>query len=131
MGERQRDHAAEKAFADLATTVIETVSSGAAEVAIHQRLIDLARRCGEHRDERITKSLTRIPPTLARLVNAMAAALLLLIFVYPFQHWLAAIACLVLLWIILFLADVVMMDTDNPFHGICNVSAKPFTDLLQ
>src|SRR5271163_4305731 len=47
-----------------------------------QRLIDIAREAGEHRDERITKSLTRIPPTLMGFVNALSTALLVLVFVY-------------------------------------------------
>jgi hypothetical protein len=130
LGEERRDPATEKAFDDLAAAVVETVP-GEGEAAVHQRLIALIGKCGEHRDERITKSLTRIPPTLVQLVNAMAAALLLLVLLYPFQHWAAGFACLAILWVILFLADTVMMDTDNPFQGICNVSAKPFSDLLQ
>jgi hypothetical protein len=35
-----------------------------------------------------------------------------------------------LLAIVLFLADLVVTDTDNRFQGICNVSPKPCLDLL-
>jgi hypothetical protein len=97
---------------------------------MHERLIDMARRTSEHRDDRIAKSLTQIPPTLIRLVDTMASALLLLVFLYPFRHWLAGLACFGLLALVLFLANLVMRDTDNPFNGIWNVSSKPFSDLL-
>ena len=131
LSERRRDLQTEKAFSELMALVIDMTPAGPVESAVHQRLIDIMRKAGEHRDERITKSLTRIPPTLVRLVNVMAAVLLLLVFVYPFQHWIAGIACFCVLAVVLFLADLVMTDTDNPFQGICNVSARPFLDLLQ
>jgi hypothetical protein len=111
-------------------TVVQIVPENAAQEIIHGRLIDIARRTGEHRDERITKSLTQIPPTLIRLVDTMAGALLALVFVYPFHHWLAGFTCFGLLALVLFLANLVMRDTDNPFEGIWNVSPKPFSDLL-
>src|SRR5207244_4064203 len=92
LGERRKDRQTEKAFAELMTAIIELPPAAALDAAAHQRLIEIARRVGEHRDERVSKSLTRIPNTLSRLVNTMAAALLLLVFVYPFQHWGAGIA---------------------------------------
>jgi hypothetical protein len=60
----------------------------------------------------------------------MAVALLLLIFVYPFHHGLAGGACFALIALVLFFANLVMTDTDNPFKGVCNVSPQPFSDLL-
>jgi hypothetical protein len=60
----------------------------------------------------------------------LVAAHLLLVFVYPCRHWLAGLACFSLLDLVIFLANLVMRDTDNPFYGIWNVSSKPFSDLL-
>jgi hypothetical protein len=128
LAERRRDRQTEKAFMELITAVIE-MTPAAGQEAGHQRLIEIGRRAGEHRDERIAKSMTRVPATLERLVNTMAAALLLLVFVYPFQHWGAGLVCFAVLATVLFLADLVMTDTDNPFQGICNVSPQPFLDL--
>jgi len=82
-----------------------------------------------NRDDRIAKSLTQIPPTLIRLVDTLAGALLL-VFVYPFRHWLAGLACFSLLALVIFLANLAIRDTDNPFNGIWNLSSKPFSDLL-
>jgi len=128
---RRRDQRCEKAFAEIVDAVLSARRSTAEEEAAFQRLTDIAQHAGQHRDERITKSLTRIPSTLISLVHTMARVLLLLVFVYPFHQWLAGLACFMLLALVLFLANLVMQDTDNPFEGVCNVSPEPFGDLLQ
>jgi len=130
LGDRRRDKQTEKSFGDLVDIVVQIVPATPAQASIHARLIDIARKTAEHRDERLTKSLTQIPPTLIRLVDTMAGALLLLIFLYPFHHWLAGFTCFGILALVIFLANLVMRDTDNPFNGIWNVSPKPFSDLL-
>jgi hypothetical protein len=129
LAQRRRDRAIDKAFSELVDTVLRTVPSGPTEYDVHQRLIDMVRKAGEHRDERVAKSLTRIPPTLERLVFTMAGVLLLLVFVYPFHHPVAGFVCFLLVAIVLFLARLVMTDTDNPFEGVCNVSPQRFGEL--
>jgi hypothetical protein len=59
----------------------------------------------------------------------MEIALLLLVFFYPFHDWIAGMCCFLLVAVILFLANLVMTDTDNPFKGVYNVNPKPFLDL--
>jgi Protein of unknown function (DUF4239) len=129
LGERSRDKAAEQAFSELMDAVLHISPATAEEGVVYQRLIDIVREAGEHRDERLTKSLTQIPATLFHLVHTMAIALLVLVFFYPFHHWVAGLCCFALVAIILFLANLVMADLDNPFLGIYNVSPKPFSDL--
>ena len=129
LGERSKDPQTERAFTNLMNAVIRAVPANPAEEQIHLRLIEIVRRAGEHRDERIAKSLTQIPPTLVHLVNAMSIALLLLVFVYPFHGGLIGFSCFVLFAVVLFGANLVMMDTDNPFKGICNLSPQAFLDL--
>jgi hypothetical protein len=129
LGERRKDPQTEKAFTVLMNAVIRAVPANPTEEQMHARLIDIVRRAGEHRDDRIAKSLTQIPPTLVRLVNAMAIALLLLVFVYPFHRGPIGFSCFVLFAGILFSANVVMMDLDNPFQGLHNVSPETFSDL--
>ena len=92
-------------------------------------MIDIARKTGERRGERVTKSLTRIPPTMFWFVNTIAAALVLLVFVYPFHHRGAGIVFLALVAVLLLLANFVMRDMDNPLNGAWNVSSKPFSEL--
>lgn len=129
LSQGRRDQQAEKAFEEVMSEVIGTKPAGSQEEAVYHRLVDIVRLAGEHRDERVTRSLTRIPGTLLRLVATIAAALLLLVFVYPFQHMAAGMACWVLVNLVLSLARLVMLDTDNPFDGICNVSAQPFAEV--
>jgi len=129
LGEHRRDQSSEKAFSALIHTVLKTQPANPAEEALIERLIDIVRKVGEQRDERIAKSLTRIPPTLLGLVRVMAIALLVLVFFFPFHCWIAGMGCMAVLTIILFLSNLVMTDTDNPFEGIFNVSPRPFTEL--
>lgn len=129
LGQRERDPATEKHFTTLMTVVIRNVPANAEEEVIQQRLIDIAREAGEHRDERITKSLTRIPPTLMGFVHAMSAALGALAFVYPFHNPWAGTACFTLVAAVLILANIVMTDLDNPFNGVYNLSSEPFSRL--
>lgn len=131
LGKREGDPATENCFIRLMTVVIRTAPANPEEATIQKRLIDIAREAGEHRDERITKSLTRIPPTLTGFVNAMSTALLVLVFVYPFHNPSAGAACFVLVAMVLILGNTVMTDLDNPFNGVYNVSSEPFSRLAQ
>jgi hypothetical protein len=129
LAERRREKSAEQAFSEVLDAVLEIAPAGAREEAVHQQLIDIVRAAGEHRDERLTKSLTQIPATLIHLVRTMAIALSLLVFFYPFHHAIAGVCCFLVVLAILLLANLVMMDTDNPFQGVYNVSPKPFSEL--
>ena len=129
LAERKADANTEKSFAGLMNVVMRIVPASQEEATIVGQLVEMLRRAGEHRDERIHKSLTRIPPTLAALVRGMAMVLLLLVYVYPFRRWEAGAACFVLVAVVLFLADLVMTDTDNPFEGVCNIGPEPYSAL--
>jgi hypothetical protein len=129
LGDGRRDKRTEELFVQLIGVVVETAPSNEAEQAIHIRLLDMVQRTGDRRDERVAKSLTRMPPTLAALVNTVAGVLVLSIFVYPFRYWVAGALCLTLAACVIWLANLVMMDTDNPLKGIWNVSPQPFADL--
>ena len=129
LGERRRDKATEQAFSEVLDVVLHVVPGTPEAAAVHQRLIDIAREAAGHRDERLTKSLTKIPATLLHLVHTMEIGLLLLVFSYPFHNWAAGEFCFLLVAVVLFLANLVMTDTDNPFQGVYNVSPRPFLDL--
>jgi Protein of unknown function (DUF4239) len=129
LGEGREDQGSEKAFALVAGAIVHAAPASPTEQSAHQRLIDIMRKLAEQRDERIAKSLTRIPTTLLLLVRTMVALLLLLIFVYPFHSWMVGALGFSAVAIVLFFSNLVMTDTDNPFDGVFNVSAKPFSDL--
>ena len=129
LGERRKDQPTEKSFAALIGTVVRTSPGTPAEEVTHERLVDVVRKLAAQRDERIARSLTRIPPTLLGLVRTMVVALLLLVFIYPFHSGIIGAACFAAVAIILFLSHLVMTDTDNPFDGVFNVSPQPFSEL--
>ena len=129
LGDGRRDKRTEELFVQLIGVVVETAPNNEAEQAIHVRLLDMVQRTGDRRDERVAKSLTRMPPTLAALVNTVAGVLVVSIFVYPFRFWVTGALCFTLAACVIWLANLVMMDTDNPLKGIWNVSAQPFADL--
>jgi len=129
LGEGRTDKRTGELFANWLGSVIEAKSSTEVQREIHGRLLEMAQRTSQFRDERVSKSLTRMPPTLSGLVRSIAAALLLLIFVYPFQYEVSGAFCFVLVSVVVFLANYVMSDTDNPIKGVWNVSPRPFTTL--
>ncbi|MGO9261300.1 MAG: hypothetical protein ACLQU1_34080 [Bryobacteraceae bacterium] len=129
LGEGRTDKQADELFVEILSSVVDANPSTEAQKLIHVRLLEMAQRTGTYRDERVAKSLTRMPPTLSGLVRSIAAVLLLLIFVYPFLYEITGAVCFVLVSVVVFLANLVMTDTDNPIQGIWNVSPKPFAGL--
>jgi hypothetical protein len=127
LGDGRGDPQADQIFSRLLATVVEASPRTDEERRMHDRVIDMVQKAGERRDERVSKSLTRIPPTLIALVNTIASVLLLLVFMYPFRYWYTGAGGFVLVAALLLLANFVMMDTDNPLKGFWNVSPAPFS----
>jgi VIT1/CCC1 family predicted Fe2+/Mn2+ transporter len=129
LGEGRTDKQANELFVEILAGVVEAKPATEAQKLIHARLLEMAQQTASYRGERVAKSLTRMPPTLSGLVQSIAAVLLLLVFAYPFQDEITGALCLVLVSVVLFLANFVMTDTDNPIRGVWNVSPKPFAVL--
>jgi hypothetical protein len=127
LGDGRADPQAEQIFAKLLASVVEAAPRTDPELRMHTRLIDMAQKAAERRAERVSRSLTRIPVTLSTLVKSIAVMLLVLVFVYPFHYWYTGACGFVLVAALLFMADFVMMDTDNPLKGVWNVSPRPFS----
>lgn len=130
LGEGRKERQAEEAFARLGNAVVSIEPRHANEQVLRENLFETLRTISRNRDERLAKSLTRMPPTLSGLVKLIALVLLLLIFVYPFQHAAAGAACIAVTSLVLFLANFVMTDTDNPLKGVWNVRSDAFSELL-
>ncbi len=128
LGDGQPDHQADQMFNKLLAAIMAEGQRTDEQRLVHSRLIDMAQKAGERRDERVSKSLTRIPPTLSVLVKTIAVLVFMLVFVYPFHTWYVGGCALVLVAAILLLADFVMVDTDNPLKGTWNVSPAPFAE---
>jgi len=129
LGDGRKDKQTVELFSHFVNAVVQAKLTSETEQSIYTRLVDMVQETSQRRDERVAKSLTRIPPTISSLVTTIARVLMLLVFVYPFHHWLAGATCFILVAVVLFLANLVMTDTDNPLKGIWNVSPQPFADL--
>jgi hypothetical protein len=129
LADGRKDHRAEEVFDAILDAVVEASPGNPTEQAVYVRLLDLAQRAGSIRDERVARSITRMPPTLAALVNTIASVLLLFVFAYPFVNQIVGAVCFGLVASVLFLANFVMMDTDNPLSGTFNISSRPFAEL--
>lgn len=129
LGEGRADKQSSELFVAILDSVAEAKAATETQKLIHARLIEMAQQTAACRNERVSKSMTRMPPTLSGLVRSVSAVLLLLIFVYPFESEAIGAACFVLASVVVFLANFVMLDTDNPIRGVWNVSPKPFAAL--
>jgi len=129
LADGRKDEQAEVVFAQILDAVVDAEPDNPTEQAVYTRLLDLAQRAGSLRDERVSRSVMRMPTTLAVLVNTLAGVLLLLVFAYPFVQWETGAACFVLIASVLFLGNFVVMDTDNPLRGTWNISIRPFSEL--
>jgi hypothetical protein len=130
LGQRHRDKSTEHAFSQLFGHDFADCASlrgGRRTAPATDRY--RASGWGTPRNERLTKSLTKIPATLIHLVHTLAIALALLVFLYPFHQRGAGMCCFLLVVVVLFLANLVMTDTDNPFKGVYTVNPQPFLDL--
>ncbi len=126
LGEGRTDKQADELFVEILGAVVEAKPATESQQLIPARLLEMAQQTAACRDERVAKSLTRMPPTLSGLVRSLAAVMLLLVFVYPFEYEAIGEFCFVLASVVVFLANFVMSDTDNPIRGVWNVSPKPF-----
>ena len=129
LGEGRRERQAEEAFAKLEAAVLGVTPKDVTESFLRDNLFQTLRAVSRNRDERLARSLTRMPPTLSGLVKLIAAVLLLLVFVYPFHHSVAGATFIVVAALVLFLANFVMTDTDNPLKGVWNVRPDAFSQL--
>ena len=129
LGEGRRERQAEEAFNRLTAAVADVTLKEATEPLLRDSLFDSLKTISRNRDERLAKSLTRMPPTLSGLVKLIAAVLLLVIFVYPFHNTVVGAMCLAAAATVLYLANFVMTDTDNPYKGVWNIRSDPFSQL--
>jgi uncharacterized membrane protein len=126
LGEGRPDKHSSALFAQVINSAMSATDGGG---PLHERLADLAQEAAERRAIRVSKSLTRIPPTMFWFVNLIAGTLILLLSFYPFRHWATGAICLALLATVLLIANFVMRDMDNPLTGVWNISAAPFSEL--
>ena len=122
---------AEEMFSDVTRKTFAVTPKNPKQEMFYARLLEVVDRANTFRDERVAVSIKRMPPTLLTVLDLLALAALLCMFVLPIQHWLVGVLLLGILACLFALARYVMTDMDNPFAGSWNVSPQPFKDLVR
>jgi hypothetical protein len=124
LGNGRKDRQTDEAFSKLVHAVVT-----AAPKDDHSHLLEALRTVSRNRDERVAKSTARMPPTLSGLVQLIAVVLWLLIYVYSFANRSTGPLCYSIAALVLYIANFVMTDTDNPLKGLWNVRPDSFNEL--
>ena len=120
----------DKLFAGIISSVTEVKPADEAERTVYERLLEIANQASAHRDERLAISLKRIPRTLLLFVTLTAFTILFLLFFYPFHNPALGLVSVAITTMLLFFANFVLTDLDNPFEGTWNVDVRPFDGLV-
>jgi len=119
----------DKLFAGVISSVTDAKPEDESERAVYELLLEIASQASAHRDERLATSAKRIPRTLLLFVTLTAVTILFLLFFFPFHNLALGLVSLAVTTMLLFFANFVLTDLDNPFEGTWNVSSRPFDDL--
>jgi hypothetical protein len=120
----------DKLFATLISSVADVKPEDDAERVIYQRLLEIANQASAHRDERIALSVKRMPQTLLIFVTLTSSMILFLLFFFPFRNIGLGLVSIAITTMLLFFANFVLTDLDNPFEGTWNVGSEPFVELI-
>jgi hypothetical protein len=120
----------DKQFSAVIASVTDVKPESDTERILYQRLLEIASQASAHRDERLALSVKRMPQTLVVFVTLTAAMILLLLFFFPFRNLALGLVSIAITTMLLFFANFVLMDLDNPFEGTWNVDSKPFAELI-
>jgi hypothetical protein len=117
-------------FRDIISGVIEATAENETERMVYSRLLEIANQASTHRAERLALSAKRMPRTLLVFVTLTACMILFLFFFYPFRSLPLGLVSFMATTMLLFLAQFVLTDLDNPFEGTWNVDSGHFADLF-
>jgi hypothetical protein len=120
----------DKLFSAVVSSVTEVKPEDDTERIVYQRLLEIANQASAHRDERLALSVKRMPQTLLLFVTLTAAMILFLLFFFPFRNVALGLVSIAIATMLLFFANFVLTDLDNPFEGTWNVSNTPFAELI-
>jgi len=119
----------DKLFTGIISSVTEAKPADEAERTIYEQLLEIANRASAYRDERLALSAKRMPRTLLLFVRLTAFTILFLLLFYSFHSLALGLISVELTAMLLFLANFVLTDLDNPFEGTWNVNNNAFNEL--
>jgi RsiW-degrading membrane proteinase PrsW (M82 family) len=120
----------DKQFSAVISSVTEVKPEDDTERILYQQLLEIANQASAHRDERLALSVKRMPRTLLVFVTLTAAMILFLLFFFPFRNIALGLVSIAITTMLLFFANFVLTDLDNPFEGTWNVGSAPFAELV-
>lgn len=120
----------DKLFSAVISSVTDIKPEDDTERIFYQRLLEIANQASAHRDERIALSVKRMPQTLLLFVTLTASMILFLLFFFPFRNIVLGVVAIAITTMLLFFANFVLTDLDNPFEGTWNVGSEPFAELV-
>lgn len=120
----------DKLFTAVVSSVTDVKPEEETERILYQRLLDIANQASSHRDERLSLSEKRMPRTLLVFVTLTASMILFLLFFFPFRNVALGLIAIAITTLLLFFANFVLTDLDNPFEGTWNVGSEPFAELV-
>ena len=119
----------DKLFSGVISSVTDAKPEDDSERTVHERLLEIANQASAHRDERLALSAKRIPRTLLLFVKLTVFTILFLLFFFPFRNLALGLVSVAITTMLLFFANFVLTDLDNPFEGTWNVDLLPFDEL--
>jgi len=119
----------DRLFSEIISSVTGTTPEDESQRTVYGQLLEIASQASAQRDERIATSVKRIPRTLLLFVNVTALTILFLLFFYPFHNLALGAVSVAITTMLLFFANFVLTDLDNPFEGTWNVDSEAFSDL--
>lgn len=120
----------DRLFRQVVSSVTDVTAENDADSVVYERLLEIANQASAHRDQRLSLSIKRMPGTLLVFVTFTASMILFLLFFYPFRSLPLGLVSVAITTMLLFFAQFVLTDLDNPFEGTWNVSSEPFGDLV-
>ncbi len=118
-------------FSELCQALRTVPVVDARDQVVFGQILEAVNRLTRVREERVTMSLTRIPPTLWAALLFLSGALLVSFCLLPFHSLFTGALLAGLLGGGVGLLLGIVKDIDNPFQGIWNASPQPFQDLLE
>ena len=120
----------DRLFSEIISSVTGAKPEDDSQRTVYGQLLEIANQASDQRDERIATSVKRIPRTLQLFVTVTALTILFLLFFYPFHNLALGAVSVAITTMLLFFANFVLTDLDNPFEGTWNVDSKAFSELI-
>src|SRR5580704_2427181 len=127
---REETDKTDKLFSAVISSVADVKPEDDTERVVYQRLLEITNQASAHRDERLALSVKRMPQTLLLFVTLTASMILFLLFFFPFHNIVFGLVAIAITAMVLFFANFVLTDLDNPFEGTWNVGSEPFAELI-